>query len=200
MVPVAPGVKQVAFSYRLPANAFPLRVAVPPGTGVVEVLVEDPRGRAVGSGLAPAGPVALEGKTFQRFIAQNAAAGGTVDVQVAEAQGDAWPRWAVPTLLSVVGGAMAAALVLAGRRPRAPRVDRPAAGAARPAPAAPAGPAASARDRLLAELAALDDAFAARRTPTEGERAEYERRRAEVKARLAAALDGDALAAVAGRG
>jgi hypothetical protein len=186
MVPVAPGLKQVAFSYRLPAASFPLRVAVAPGTGVLEVLVEDPRGGATGAGLAAAGPVALEGKTFQRFLSQNATAGGDVEVSPGgAAAADAWPRYAVPALLVAVGGAMAAGLLTAGRRRRGPPVAAPAGGPVRAAAAAAPG----GGERLLGDLAALDDAFDAD-AASPAERAEYERRRAAIKSRLAAELAG----------
>jgi hypothetical protein len=204
MVPVAPGIRQVAYSYRLPSEAFPLRVPVAPGVGVLEVLVEDPGGGASGAALAPAGPVALEGKTFQRFLSQGAGDGGTVEVRVGEAQDGTWPRYAVPALLVGVGGAMAAGLLVAGRRKRqlgpAPHAGRPAAalaadGIAADAPAdgargdGTATTPAPDRDRLLAELAALDDAFDSGAASAD-ERAAYAVQRATIKAQLAAELAG----------
>ena len=206
MVPLAPGLKQVAFSYQLPEAAFPLRVPVAPGTGLIEVLLEEPQATASGLGLAAATPVALEGKTFRRFLAQNASAGGALDVAVVSAAAaDAWPRYGVPVLLGVVGGAMAVALVAAGRRRSggpaktpdpAPNAGRRA--AARSAAArtdaarwgTPLAKQASSedRDRLLAELAALDDEFARVPAPTDAERAAYERQRAQLRTAVEAEL------------
>ncbi len=198
MVPVAPGVKQVAFTYRLPGDAFPLRVPVDSATGVLEVLIEDPQGSATGAGLAPAAAVALEGKTFQRFLAQSVSGGGSVEVRVGEAPDRGAPRYAVPLLLLGVGGAMAAVLVVAGRRRAAPVAASTVGTPVRPRAARPVAPGAAPaagddeRDRLLAELAALDDAFAASTAAnaSEAERAAYAERRGAIKARLAAELAG----------
>ncbi len=193
LVPVGPGLKQVAFSYRLPESAFPLRLPLDPGTGVVEVLVEDPSAAATGAGLAPVGPVVLEGKSFRRFVSQNASAGGTIEVTAAGAVAQPWSRYTVPALLGVVGGTMAVALVLTGRRRAPSQTARPGAAAAVRAGAAWSAPLAPAAadddaDRLLAELAALDDAQAAEPATNAAERAAYAERRAEIKARLASAL------------
>ena len=191
MVPVAPGLKQVAFSYRLPPDGLPLKVALTRPIGLFEVLVEENGAAVDGGKLAAVAPVALEGKSFRRFLAQESPAGGTVTISAGEAAARPAARFAVPALLAVVGGGMAAALVVAGRR-------RPRAAAARePTPATPTGAAAdrsppaahTERDQLLAELAALDDAHAASLSSTE-HRAEYEARRAALKARLADALAG----------
>jgi hypothetical protein len=46
------------------------------------------------------------------------------------------------------------------------------------------------RDRLLTELAALDDAFAARPAPSDAERAAYDARRSAIKDQLARELAG----------
>ena len=173
--PLAPGLKQVAFSYRVPGSRFPLDVPIDTPTGVLEVLVEDPRGTARGAGLVQTSAASVEGHTFHRFLAQDVPAGARVTVDVPAGPSDAWPRWAVPALIVGVGGAMTAGLLVAYQRRAARRVMPPVIPAPAPAPAA---------DALLAELAALDDAHAA------GERDEgaYEARRAELKRRVAERL------------
>lgn len=192
LVPVAPGIRQVAYSYKLPAGDLALRLPVA-GAGLLEVLVEEPSATVAGGGLAPVEPVALEGKSFRRYLAQEAAAGSTIAVTSGGGAGGSAARLAVPALIAVVGGGMVAALVLAARR-RAP------APVARPAPNATGVPAAAAaplgsgpspddRDRLLRELAALDDAHAREGTSPDV-RAAYEARRGELKAALARALAG----------
>ena len=155
-IPLAPGLKQVAFSYRLPAARFPLTVPVDATTTVLEVLIEDPRGLASGGALVQAAPVVVEGHTFHRYLAQDVAAGTPVVVDFPSPPGDVWPRWALPALLAVVGGAMTVGLLAGYRRgftvwPARPATVAPV--AARPDPVT--------ADALLAQLAALDDAHAA---------------------------------------
>jgi hypothetical protein len=188
LVPFAPGIKQVAFTYRVPGDAFPLRIALERPVSVLEVLLEEPRGTVTGAGLTAVEPVVLEGRTFRRFLAQETAAGATLDVAIPVAA-RRWERVVLPALLVTLGGAMVVLLLRASRR--APRV------AASPASAhAPATPAASPpppgteaeREGLLAALAALDDDFAARGAPTDAERETYVRERAALKARLSARL------------
>ncbi|MGZ8471880.1 MAG: hypothetical protein ACXWZ7_21005 [Gemmatirosa sp.] len=186
MVPFAPGIKQVAFTYRLPGDAFPLRVALERPVTVLEVLLEEPRGTVAGAGLVAVEAVALEGRTFRRFLAQETPAGASVDVAM-PAAGRRWERMVVPALLITLGGAMVVLLLRASRRP--PRTVP--SHASHPAPvqtsAAPAG-AEVEREGLLTALAALDDAFAARTAPSEAERETYARERATLKARLSARL------------
>jgi hypothetical protein len=186
LAPFAPGIKQVAFTYRVPGDAFPLRLALDRQVSVLEVLLEEPRGAATGAGLVAVEPVVLEGRTFRRFLAQEAPAGASVDVSMPVAQ-RRWERVVLPALLITVGGAMVALLLRATRR--APRAAAPSSRGASPASMAPplAGAAAE-REELLAALAALDDGFAAQAAPSEAEREAYARERAVLKARLSARL------------
>jgi hypothetical protein len=186
LVPFAPGIKQVAFTYRVPGDAFPLRIALERPVSVMEVLLEEPRGAATGAGLVAVDPVALEGRTFRRFLAQETTAGATIDVAM-PAAARRWERMVLPALLVTLGGAMVVLLVRASRR--APRVAT-ASVAAPPTTAlasAPGGVEAE-REDLLAALARLDDEFAGRTAPAEAERAAYLRERAALKARLSARL------------
>ncbi|MDF1506402.1 hypothetical protein, partial [Roseisolibacter sp. H3M3-2] len=134
LAPFAPGIKQVAYTYTLDGDAFPLAVALERATTVLEVLIEDPRGAAVAPGLTAVEPVSLEGRTFRRFLAQEVPAGSRVEVTVpATARG--WERIALPALLSVVGGVMHLALLRALRL-TAPAAAPAGATASRVAPAA----------------------------------------------------------------
>jgi hypothetical protein len=196
-VPFAPGLKQVAFSYQLGDGGLPLRVALDGAATVLEVLIEDPRGVASGAGLVATEAVALEGRTFRRFLAQDAPAGASVEVSLPDAE-RRWESIALPLVLVGIGGGM---LLLLLRSTGRARSGRTASTAAQTPAAAPTTPAAAAstvavpqsravgeRERLLQALAALDDGFDARGTATPDERAAYEDQRATLKARLAARL------------
>ncbi len=189
--PLAPGLKQVAFSYRIPAARFPMSVPVDAPTSVLEVLIEDPRGIATGGTLVQAAPAAVEGHTFHRYLAQDVPAGTPVTVDVPTTPGNVWPTWAVPALIASVGGAMTVGLLAAYRRRAASRptetIGRPA-GTAAPQTA----------DALLAELAALDDAHSARAAAgsetSDAEAEAYARARERLKRQLAEQLEGSAAA------
>jgi hypothetical protein len=177
-LPLAPGLKQIAFSYVLPGDAFPINVVSEGPTTVLEVLLEDPRGTATGSRIVGVEPALVEGRSFRRFLAQDVPSGGRVVVDVPPVQ-PAWMRWAVSIVLVAVGLAMIGALTWSWRR-RQSRVVAP--------PMRSARPAAVSADALAHEIAALDDAFDAQPSPSDAARAEHTRRRDELKSRLAAAL------------
>ncbi len=124
--PLAPGLKQVAFSYKLAAAHFPFAVPVEARTTVLEVLIEEPRGVATGGSLVQTAATVVEGHTFHRYLAEDVPAGTRVAVDVPDAPGDTWPRWAVPALIASVGGAMTLGLLAAYRRRNAgrPTVER----------------------------------------------------------------------------
>lgn len=169
--PMSPGVRQVALTYLLDADAFPLSVPLQRKAGLVEVLLEEPRSSAEGAGLSEVAPATIEGRQFRRYLAQNAAANAVMRVSAPEPvqqtrRGLAWLG---------VGSALAmliAAALWFGRNRKTIQVAN--------------GPRISEResDRLVAAIAALDAKF--ERTPTD--RASYDARRAELKSRLATAL------------
>jgi hypothetical protein len=198
-VPFAPGLKQVAFSYQLGDAGLPLRVALEAAATVFEVLIEDPRGVASGAGLVATEAVALEGRTFRRFLAQDAPAGASVEVSLPDIE-RRWESVALPLVLVGIGGGMLLLLLRSTSRGRSGRTA-PTMAQAPAAPRASASPTAARstgaasqvdvvgeRERLLQALAALDDAFEARGTATAHERAAYEHERATLKARLATRL------------
>ena len=167
--PVSPGIRQVAFTYDLPASAFPLSFPIDKSTGVLEVLVQEPTTRVQGPGLRETPAVTAEGRTFRRFLAQDIGAGGVVRVEPPRSVGANRQR-----VYSGVGvlfvAAMFIALVFAMRR-RPRRVTTP---LMQPEPR-----------RLVREIAELDDAFSRDTNASEQERADYAARRASLKSELA---------------
>ena len=174
--PIAPGIKQLSFSYRIPVEGFPLRLQAEDGAVVLEVLVEAPQASAAGASLAPVAPVSLEGRNFRRFLAQDVRAGDAFIIEV-PAGGVTSRNAFIAALLAGIGCLMLLALPRAMRRRGAERV------VARAAPEPPPLP-----DRLAQEVAALDARFAREADPSETVRRAYERRRAELTAALAEAL------------
>ena len=70
VAPLPPGVKQLAYSYLLPASEFPLSVPAEAPIDVYEILVEEPRGQVSGARLTEEQAVTADGRTFRRFLAQ----------------------------------------------------------------------------------------------------------------------------------
>lgn len=69
--PVSPGLKQLSFTYSVPESAFPLAFTAEAGAVVFEVLLEDPAASVQAMGFTRVGEVTLEGRQFQRFLAQD---------------------------------------------------------------------------------------------------------------------------------
>lgn len=173
--PIAPGLKQIAFSYRVDEADFPLSIAVHQPTPVLEVLIEDPAGSATGGGLVEVDPVSAEGRTFRRFLAADAPETSVVQLRMPVAARFGRGTYVAIVLLAI-GTAMLIVLArsFSRRRPIGAgigRVDMP-----------------DEPDRLAREVAALDAAFERMPAPNEETRAAYEARRADLKQRLAAAL------------
>ncbi|HSQ33233.1 MAG TPA: hypothetical protein VLN49_25440 [Gemmatimonadaceae bacterium] len=171
--PLSPGIRQVAFTYDLPARAFPLNLPIEQPTGVLEVLVQEPQARVTGARLRELAPVSTEGRTFRRYLAQDVTANTVLNVDV--------PRVVTATRERVYGGVgialsltMVAALVLALRRARPKRVL--------------VRPLGERQSQTLARAIADLDAEFERAPGDAGARASYDARRAELKAQLAAAL------------
>jgi len=174
--PVSPGLRQFAFTYDLPAKAFPLTIPTQSPTGVFEILVEDPKAEVRAPRLREVAPQSLEGRTFRRFLAQDLAPKTEVRVNL--------PRFAIAdrqriylivalTLL----GLMVLALLFAVRRTRVARV----------APVVPAAVPVLRSQTLARAIVELDDSFDTV-TTTGDAREEYESRRAALKAQLSDAL------------
>ncbi len=174
--PFPPGSKQIVLSYELPADVRRIVLPVSAPTADVEILVDD-SGAVAGEGVAEEPALAIEGRSFRRFVVRNAAAGSVVEVRLGRR---AWfPVREVAIGLAALG--LLAGMVLALRR-------RPGSGPAAAVPARDAAPADAGddRDALLGRLVALDDRYADRQADTPpAEWAEYQATRAELKARLA---------------
>lgn len=170
--PISPGLKQFSFSYTLPISQTELQVSVDADVPVMEVLVEDPRGSAIGGTLTEVDPVQVEGRPFKRFLAQELKAPATITVSAPGGAGDA-SSIRLLLVVTAVGAAMLLGLGMAFMR---------------------RGPEAFARRReqtpeaLAAEIAALDAAYEGLAQPTEAQKAEHYLKRAQLKGRLSAAL------------
>jgi hypothetical protein len=176
LAPFAPGVKQLSFTYALPASAFPLELTLDQVNGLLEVLLEEPGAQVRGPSLRAQGTATTQGRTFKRFLAQNAPAGERVRIDVPSTTASA--RATVVVALAVgVAAAILAARYVADRR------------GARARPAA--APAES--DASLASAIAARDARRDANDPALSSAA-YEAERAALRARLAAALAGGARA------
>lgn len=174
--PIAPGIKQLSFSYDLPASAFPLSIPGEHATDVLEVLVEDPNAVVSGAGIGEVDPVEVEGRSLRRFVAREVAPSAVVRIDAPRAT-----RLSRATYIAIVATALGAAMLLVLAR-SARRRRR-----AGPATSAPAGwrddPEALAR-----RIAALDADFERADGVSDETRAAYEATRADLKARLARAL------------
>lgn len=113
--PFAPGMKQLAFHYDLPASAFPLHLPIEHSAVVFEVLIEDPTGTASGARLKAVAPVAIEGHEFRRYLAGDVPANAVVVINVPEPKQPPALLF-VAGLTLVIGGAMTFALARALRR------------------------------------------------------------------------------------
>jgi hypothetical protein len=166
--PIAPGLKQFSFSYNLPLTQTELAVVLEDSVPVMEVLVEDPRGSAVGAGLTEVDPVQVEGRPFKRFLAQNVAAPATITVSAPGQLGNPNSMRLILVVVAV-GAALLLGLGMAFMRK---------------------GPQAFARQRvvnpeaLALEIAALDAAYEKLESPTEQQKAEHYVKRAQMKGRL----------------
>ena len=178
IAPIAPGIKQLSFSYDLDARAFPVSIPAERETSVFEVLIEDPQGTATGTGFAEVDPVSVEGRTFRRFLAHDVPANGVVRVAVPRVAPVGRGRYIAVVALAL-GAAMLVVLARAVMRRGGHRRD---------VPEVPEW--ANDPDRLARRIAALDADFERIAEPSAEARETYEIKRAELKARLAAALSG----------
>ena len=169
--PLSPGIKQVTFSYEIPAATDPIEVLVESPTTVLEVLVEDANAQVTGAGLVAVDPVQIEGRAFRRFLAQDVAAAQTFRVSVPPTASSRQLR--LMLIVTAVGAAMLLGLGLFVMR---------------------GGPGGFARRRddgpetLALAVAALDEAQLRLTAPTEQQKAEHYLARARLKGRLSAAL------------
>ena len=118
LAPIAPGLKQLAFNYSIPASAFPLSIPIINDTQILEVLIEGESGKVTGAKLEEKDPVALERRTFRRFLAADVPAKSVSVIDVPsgrKSSGDIDPKFLI-ALAVIFGGTMLFALARALRR------------------------------------------------------------------------------------
>lgn len=169
--PLSPGMRQLSFSYLLPEQAFPWSWPVPEATDLLEVLVEDPTATVAGAGLAPQASVVIDGRGFQRFLAEGVAAGGVVAITV-PAAGIPLRTIYVVGIVGIIGLGLLMGLARAVQRPGVPTFTR---GPVRVDPA----------EAMAARIAALDHRFEKLKAPSAEDRAAWQAERDQLKAALA---------------
>lgn len=115
--PLAPGLKQIAFSYDLPVNDRHLRFDVGRDTPVLELLTEEPFARVTGAGLIEVDPVRIEARSFKRFLSQNPPPAAVAAIDFPDAPVNTRQIYVAVVILAV-GVAMLAALARASMRRR----------------------------------------------------------------------------------
>jgi hypothetical protein len=115
--PIAPGIKQLSFSYSLPANSFPLRLPLEKATGVYELMIEEKAGSVTGPHVREVDPVTVEGRNFRRFLASDMPENSVAVIDLPPAPPDRAidPRYMIAITL-LIGGTMVIALARALRR------------------------------------------------------------------------------------
>ena len=115
--PLAPGIKQLSFSYSVPASLFPLRLPFESRTDVYEVLIEDEAGTVSGPNIKETDPVTVEARSFRRFLGADVPRSSiaVIDLPPAAPARSIDPRYMVALTL-LIGGVMIVALARALRR------------------------------------------------------------------------------------
>jgi len=115
--PIAPGVKQLSFTYTLPAKAFPLKLPLEKETGVYEILVEEKAGNVTGPHIKEVDPVTVDERDFRRFLATDMPekSMAVIDLPAPPSTRAIDSRFLVAITL-VLGGSMVVALAQALRR------------------------------------------------------------------------------------
>lgn len=173
--PLSPGIRQLAFTYELPSDAFPLSIPVERPTTVIEVLVQEPTATVQGAAMREVPPQTTEGRTFRRLLGQDVPGSAVLRIDVPHLiGGDRQRVYAAIAITMLV--AMAVALVVAARR-SAPQF------------AFVATPRDESRSQAaLRAIAALDMEFERVPAPDAAVRAAYDARRTVLKLELAEAL------------
>ena len=115
--PLAPGIKQLSFSYSLPAKSFPLKLPLEKETGVYEILIEDKTGSVNGPHIKEVDPVTVDERNYRRFLANDMPENSVaiIDLPPPPSTRTVDPRYLLAITL-VIGGAMVVALAQALRR------------------------------------------------------------------------------------
>jgi hypothetical protein len=115
--PIAPGIKQLSFSYALPAKSFPLKLPLEKETGIYEMMIEEKAGSVTGPHVREVDPVTVEGRNFRRFLASDMPENSVAVIDLPPPPPDRAidPRYMVAITL-LIGGTMIVALARALRR------------------------------------------------------------------------------------
>ncbi|MFL5524614.1 MAG: hypothetical protein ACJ8AF_10970 [Gemmatimonadaceae bacterium] len=115
--PLAPGIKQLSFSYSLPAKSFPLKLALEKATGVYEIMIEEKSGSVTGPHIREVDSVTVDERNFRRFLAQDMPENSVavIDLPVPPRTQSIDSRYLVAITL-VIGASMILALAQALRR------------------------------------------------------------------------------------
>ena len=115
--PLAPGIKQLSFSYSLPAKSFPLKLPIETETGIYEILIEEKGGSVIAPHMKEMEPVTVDERNFRRFLGsdlpENSVA--VIDLPAPPPTHSIDSRFLVAITL-VIGGTMVLALAQALRR------------------------------------------------------------------------------------
>jgi len=111
--PLAPGLRQLSFTYDLPARSFPLSVPIDRATQVYEVLIEEPTGTVTGANLKEVEPVTMEKRTFRRFLASDVPKNAVSVINLPPAQRTSVDARYLVALTVLIGGSMVFALARA---------------------------------------------------------------------------------------
>jgi hypothetical protein len=161
--PIAPGEKQVIFTYSLPANTGPVHITVPDSIGMFNVLLEEFDRTVKGGGITKGDSQAIEGRSFRQW-AGPAAEGAVIEIDFPGAGATAW-------LLPGLVGALAIVLALVAGTALRKR------------------PATASKGSALDRLARLDASYAGKEgsVPPE-EWQQYQTQRAQLKEEVGAQL------------
>ena len=175
IAPIAPGLKQVSFSYTLGSEDFPLSIPRTSAVEFLEVLVEPPRATVQGSRLSEVASAEIQGRALRRFVADTMPAGSVIRVDMATIQLSQRTIY-VAALLVALGMVMLLSLGRSFQQRRAGDM-RPRRHVGGETP-----------EQIAQRIVALDARFRRRSSPTEEEREVYERTRAALKDSLTEAL------------
>ena len=178
--PIAPGIKQVAFSYKVPTSSFPLSMRAEGGAVVFEVLLEEPQGFVTGKGFANVDPITLEGRNFRRFLSQDVQSNAELIIEL-PSSGLPGRNLYIAGLLVAIGMLMMVVLMRSMQRRASQRV------AVEPT-LRPRESDAPLHERLAQEIAALDETYARIADPSDMVQKAYNTRRSELKSALSRAL------------
>ncbi|MFI5311998.1 MAG: hypothetical protein ACHQQ3_12235 [Gemmatimonadales bacterium] len=173
LAPIAPGVKQFSFNYRLDLGRGPMAFPSFAPASVLEVLIEDEQGTVSGAGLREAAAATLNGRRFRRFLAQEVRAATVIAVTAATTGAAAAMNPRIGLIVTAVGATLLVGL---------------AGGMLRRGPSRARRPESDDPEELARQLSALDAAFGEIAEPTADERADHYEARARLTARRAAAL------------